>query len=232
MQSIGRPLVRYHIAFPFKYTSLPLWVPPPPPRGRGCSCPSHFVYPPPPLGVGFVCVPPAWVTEGGRGGSIEAAVTFFAARLRPFARASSSLEPIFPVFGASLSHCPPCAALSAEFFLGRPLGRGPRPGPGPNVRPWLMRTAILLGIHLNPSEPSSQAWSGPVSTEVGDHLGTLGAVRFFICPSPPPPSRFRLPSLPTCTHGTCATAYVQGSWRPPSTPTCRPRRLELILVYG
>ena len=153
MQSLDRPLVRYHIAFPFKYTSLPLWVPPPPPRGRGCSCPSHFVYPPPPpLGVGFVCVPPAWVTEGGRGGSIEAAVTFFVARWRPFARASSSLEPIFPVFGASLSHCPPCAALSAEFFLGRPLGRGPRPGPGPNVRPWLMRTAILLGIHLNPSD--------------------------------------------------------------------------------
>ena len=156
MQSLGRPLVRYHIAFPFKYTSLPLWVPPPPPRGRGCSCPSHFVYPPPPpLGVGFVSVPPAWVTEGGRGGSIEAAVTFFVARLRPFARASSSLEPIFPVFGASLSHCPPCAALSAEFFLGRPLGHGPRPGPGPNVRPWLMRTAILLGIHLNPSDFSS-----------------------------------------------------------------------------
>ena len=153
--NFGRALLRYHIAFPFKYTSLPLWVPPPPPRGRGCSCPSHFVYPPPPLGVGFVCVPPAWVTEGGRGGSIEAAVTFFVARLRPFARASSSLEPIFPVFGASLSHCPPCAALSAEFFLGRPLGRGPRPGPGPNVRPWLMRTAMLLGIHLNPSDFSS-----------------------------------------------------------------------------
>ena len=74
---------------------------------------------------------------------------------RPIARASSSLEPIFPVFGASLSHCPPCAALSAEFFLGRPLGRGPRPGPGPNVRPWRMRTAILLGIHLNPSDFSS-----------------------------------------------------------------------------
>ena len=91
--------------------------------------------PPPPLGVGFVCVPPAWVTEGGRGGSIEAAVTFFVARLRPFARASSSLEPIFPVFGASLSHCPPCAALSAEFFLGRPLGRGPRPGPKPKRPP-------------------------------------------------------------------------------------------------
>ena len=43
-----------------------------------------------------------------------------------------------------------------------------------------MRTAILLGIYLNLSDFSSQAWSGPVSTEVEDHLGTLGAVRFLI----------------------------------------------------
>ena len=41
-----------------------------------------------------------------------------------------------------------------------------------------MRTAILPGIHLNPSDFRGEAWSGPVSTGVGDHLGTLGAVRF------------------------------------------------------
>ena len=154
MQSLGRPLVI--ILHSLLSTRPSRYGCPRPPLGVGVArVPPTSYTPPPPLGVGFVCVPPAWVTEGGRGGSIEAAVTFFVARLRPFARASSSLEPIFPVFGASLSHCPPCAALSAEFFLGRPLGRGPRPGPGPNVRPWLMCTAILLGIHLNPSDFSS-----------------------------------------------------------------------------
>ena len=51
-----------------------------------------------------------------------------------------------------------------------------------------MRTAILLGIYLDPFDFRSQAWSGLVSTEVGDHLGTLGAVCFFICPFPAPPA--------------------------------------------
>jgi len=41
-----------------------------------------------------------------------------------------------------------------------------------------MHTAILPGMHLNPSHFRSEAWSGPVSIEVGDHLGTLGRVRF------------------------------------------------------
>ena len=111
-----------------------------------------FRTPPPPLGVGFVRVPPAWVTGGWGGGPIEA---IFFGSLAPICAYFSALEPVFPVFGASLSPCPPCASLFAEFFIGRPSGRGPPPARGPNVRPWLMRTAILLGIHLNPSDFSS-----------------------------------------------------------------------------
>ena len=141
---------------------------PPPARGRVCLCPSG-------LGYGGM----------GGGGGIE---TIFFGPLAPICAYFSALEPVSPVFGASLSPCPPCASLFAEFFIGRPSGRGPTPARGPNVRPWLMRTAILLGLHLNPSDFSSQAWSGPVSTEVGDHLGTLGAVRFLcFCLFPAPP---------------------------------------------
>ena len=123
--------------------------------------------------------------DGGGGVPLR---PFFFGPLAPICAYFSALEPEFPVFGASLSPCPPGASLFAEFFIGRPAGRGPPPARGPNVRPWLMRMAILLGIHLNPSDFSSYAWSGPVSTEVGDHLGTLGAVRFLcFCLFPAPP---------------------------------------------
>ena len=90
--------------------------------------------------------------RGDGGGGIEA---IFFGPLAPICAYFSALESVFPVFGAFLSPCPPCASLFAEFFIGRPSGRGPPPARGPNVRPWLMRTAILLGIHLNPSDFSS-----------------------------------------------------------------------------
>ena len=63
-----------------------------------------FRTPSPKLGVGFVRVPPAWVTEGGGGGwgeegPIEATVTFLWARLRPFARTFHHLSPSSPFSG-------------------------------------------------------------------------------------------------------------------------------------
>ena len=123
-----------------------------PAPGVGVDRVPPILYPPPPLGVGFVRVPPAWVTGGWGGGPIEA---IFFGPLAPICAYFSALEPVFPVFGASLSPCSPCASLFAEFFIGRPSGRGPPPARGPNVRRWLMRRAILLAIHLNPSDFSS-----------------------------------------------------------------------------
>ena len=49
------------------------------------------------------------------------------------------------------------------------------------------QTATLRGEYRVPSDPRSQAPSGPVSTIVGDQIGSPGAVctRFYICPLAP-----------------------------------------------
>ena len=83
----------------------------------------------------------------------------------------------------------------------------------------------------NTPDPVRLQKLSPVSTEVGDHLGTLGAVRFFIAPFPAaprgvphisPPIHF-LPSIPTCcTHGACATACRHAPGSPlPRQPAAR-----------
>ena len=164
---------------------------------------------------------------GGRG-PIEA---IFFGPLAPICAYFSALEPVFPVFGASLSPCPPCASLFAEFFIGRPSGRGPTPARGPNVRPWLMRTAILLGIHLN--LPMSAVKPGQAQlvlrwVTTWEHwvLYAFYVFAFFRHPPavhPHTPRHFDSPPpSQTCTHGTCATAYGQAPGSPlPRQPAAR-----------
>ena len=153
------------------------------------------------------------------------------------------LGPCSPFSGCLCLIVPHVGHLSAESFRWWPVRTRPPPLPparGPNVRRRLMRTAILLAIYLNPCDFGSQAWSGPVSTEVGDHLGTLGAVRFFARPFPAhpavhpttPPS-VPIPPLPPNVHTWHICRCVRPcSWRPPSTPNRRLRCLEFIFVYG
>ena len=118
-----------------------------------------------------------------------------------------------------------CAAATSR----APLDRGP------GGHPRLIRTAILLGIHLKPSDFRSYAESGPVSTEVGDHLGTLGAVRFLFSlflhlrgahstPPPPPPSPPLCPFPPAAPKPKPKSTprHAPPTWRtdpPHPTPT-------------
>ena len=106
----------------------------------------------------------------------------------------------------------------------------PSPGPGPNVRPCLMRTAILLAIYLNPSDSAVKPGQAQLVLRwvTTWEPWVLYVFLFALCRhltrcthTPSPPFRF-LPSLPTCTHGTCATAYGHGPGGPlPHQPAAR-----------
>ena len=84
------------------------------------------------------------------------------------------------LFGGSrwLPHHHTSSSLGGRRFNSHPTLGSPRRSPHTVRSPYRTRTAILPGIYLNPFDFRSYAWSGPVSTEVGNHLGTLGAVRF------------------------------------------------------
>ena len=144
----------------------------------------------------------------------------------PFVRASSLHGPWFPVCTVSLSDCAPFAALNGRTWS--LLARSDAVHPPPSPRPQTGRPGMTNAYgHTtgNTPDPVRLQKLSPVSTEVGDHFGTLGAVRFFIAQFPalprgaphiPPPIHF-LPSLPTrCTHGACATAcrHAPGSSLP------------------
>ena len=165
---------------------------------------------------------------------------FFPGPPAPICAYLSSLAPVFPVFGASVSHCPPCAALFAEFFSGGPLGRGPPPGPRTERPPMTDayghttgNTPERLISEVNPSQAQlvlrwETTWEHWV-------LYAFHIFAFFRhLPRRTPTRPLRPDSSPPSNVHTWHMCHCvrPGPRRPPSTPTRRLRHFERILVHG